>query len=383
MLWSFLLPIAFADDMTVDLAPAMAPAKKPVWEPKGKALEAYGRGDTKAKTEAWAEAMPLLTESLTIQPGCGKCLYGLGRALVGMAHTDEAIQVGNRITELYPDRKDGEWITFLANMEAHRPEATVAAADAYLAKDKAKLTAWYERNHDLAMLGKYDEAMARLEGAAAAGLKDADAACMKTEILTQKGELADARIAWGACDNADAWLQMRRTVEGRLLLAEDDWAGAQGKFSQGGAELESRLTLAFVRLKEEKFDQALNLAHKLGEDAPWALDAALAEAKALVGLGRTDDAVSLIQLKILHDQWEASHPVCDKTVLASRGEKWPDAVRAKAAAILIDADIAKGDVEAAQALHDKAVKALGAHDVLEKAMAAAQPAEPAPEPKKK
>ena len=169
-------------------------------------------------------------------------------------------------------------------------------------------------------------------------------------------------------------------VQELFLLFLVGFAGVD-KRSQGGAELESRLTLAFVRLNEGKFDQALNLAHKLGEDAPWALDAALAEARALVGLGRQDEAVSLVQARILVTQWAASHPVCDKTVLTSRGEKWPDDVRAQAAALVIAAHVAKGDTAAAQALHDEAVKALGAHDVLEKAMTPAAPT-PAPAPAK-
>lgn len=358
MLWSLLLSPASATDAPIDLGPAMAEAKKPTWEPKGKALEPYGRGDTKADADVWAEALPLLNESLTAQPGCGKCLQSLGEALVGMDHPAEALQVAERMIALFPEHKEGVWLKIEALEAAHRVADEVAALDAYLALDKASLTAWYERNHLLSLLGRESEALAKLEGAKVAGLKDADIACMKTDAQLMSGDLAGARETFVKCDATDSLLAMRRTVEGWLLVAEGDNHGAQGKFSQGGVELESRMTLAFVRLDEGKHDQALNLASKLMEDAPWALDPHLVKARALVGLNRKDEAEAALKAVLLADGWQAAHPKAtrDLTILASRSSTWGQEVGAQALATQIALLVAKGDAAGAQALHDEAVK---------------------------
>lgn len=359
MWWLSLLvaaPAAAQDELTV----ALAEKGKPSWEPKGKALESFGRGDTKRKTEAYGEAVTMLVESLTVQPGCGKCLYALGQSFVGQKRWDDAVRVGDHLARLYPDHKEGPYLSALAHTRARRPGDAVAAWDAFLKVDTGNLTGWSQRNLAYLRLERHDDADKAL-GAAGSGVSEGDLACLRTEIALGRGAVDDARLAFPKCDESGT-VDLQRQVEGWLLLQEGKAGEAQSKLAQGGAELDTRLSLALVRLTEGKYDQAVNLTSRLVGDEPWALDARLAHARALHGQGKADEALKELDAALTGDGWQQRHAGYGRNdvilFLASPNRAKDVCMEALALKILILGG--KGDAAGAEALRQAAIEAHGA-----------------------
>ena len=362
---------AFAQD---DLAPALVVKGKVEWEPKGKALEVYSRGDTKRGQQAWADAVPLLVEALQAQPGCGKCLQSLGRALTGGKRYADAVTVGDQLAKLYPDRKEGPYVSANALTLNRDFERAVVAWDAYLAIDKASVYSWNERNLVLLREGKFDEASKRLD-APAAGLSDKDVGCFRTEIALAKGDLAAADEAMKLCDEStDADLE--RSVGGWLQLQHGHLAEGQTKLASGGAEADTRLALALGRLSEGKFDAAANLGVKLIADYPWAKDVQLANARALAGLQKTDEAIAALDASLTGPGWETAQlalgPKDVALFLAS--PTLPKQVAVEALALKAALLERKGDVAGAQALREAGLKVHGDTALLKPPAPEAAPA---------
>lgn len=356
MWWTwFMVARAFAQD---ELATALVEKGKPDWEPKGKALELFGRAETKRGVSAWSDALPLYVESLKALPGCGKCLQGLGRALTGAERWDDAVKVGDHLAKLYPDRKEGPYISANALTKARRPEDAIPAWDRFLAIDTASVVGWNARNLAYLRLGRNDDALKALEGGTKVG--EGDMACFKTQVALSKGDVDEARLSFPRCDeNGD--VEVQRMVEGWLLLQEGKANEAQSKLAQGGGEDDTRLSLALVRLSEGKYDQAVNLTTKLVESSPWALDGQLAHARALYGLNKADEALTVLDQHLTKAGWEAEHPKFGRNdlllFLASPNRAADVAKEALALKILILQG--KGDVAGAEALRVAAVKVHG------------------------
>lgn len=365
---------ALAQDAAVDITPALASPKKPKWDPKGKAIGPFGRGDAKRKQEAWSEAVPLLVEALDAQPGCGKCLVSLAGALVGAERHEDAVKVGELINQLYPDRSEG-WLKISdAWQAAGEPRKSVDAASEYLAAKKDDTALWWRRNKLLLQLGAFDEAGALLDGAEAAGVKKEDVACLRVQLLAAEAEVGPARELWPTCDesvNAD----LQRYSEGWLAMAEGDAELAAKRLTMAGADDFARVTIAFLRLDQSKPDMALNMLAKLERPAEWA-DAHLALALALNGVGKGTEA-----LAELRDHGLGGVPAvtAENVLLKPKGPEWPTEV-ARRAAILEIGLVALTDAAEATALYEKAKAAFGESEALA-AVAPGAGAEPAPAPK--
>lgn len=371
-------PAAGSDAATADISDALKPAKKGKWDPKGKAIDPFGRGDAKRKQEAWGEAIPLLVESIDAQPGCGKCLSSLALALSGAERYDDAVKVAMVIVNLYPDRKEGwQRVSDVWDKAPQKSRECVDATTKYLEIEAAKSDSdmWWRRNRHLLQLAEIDEANKLLDGAEAAGLKKEDVSCLRIQLLAASDDPVGARDLWSACDQSEN-VDLKRYSEGWLALSEGETELAAKRLMMAGADNFARLTIAFLRIDESKYDMALNLTTKLLEDEEWA-DARLAKAQALHGLGKDDESLAELDAHLMGDGWVAKHQALssDQVLLKPKGSEWPKSVGRQAATLEIQLLSAKGDAAKAKAVYDDAVKLYGEADLK-----AVEPAMPAPEP---
>lgn len=371
----FLSPSALAD--STDIAPALDVPKKGSWDPKGKAIDPFGMGDAKRKGENYAEAIPLLVESVEVQPGCGKCLSALAGALRGAKRFEDAEKVGMVLVQLYPDRGDGWRRISDAWHDALESQKCIDATTKYLEIEKDDANYWWRRNRHVIQLGRYDEAVALLDGGEAAGVAKEDVACMRIQVHAAKGEPAAGRELWATCDAGEN-VDLRRETEGWLALAEGDTELAAKRLTMAGADDFARLTIALVRIESSQFEGALNLTTKLLETQGWAWDAHLVQAEALAGLGRGDEAWTALSRALMAEGWGEKHKAIglEQVMLRARGQTWPKEVALRTEVLAIRLLAQKGDAAGAQAVYDQAVALHGESDRLKAALA--PPAPPAP-----
>lgn len=374
---------ALADDAGADLSAALEAPKKAKWDPKGKSMDPYGRGDAKRKKEEWGEAIQLLVESLDAQPGCGKCLNALSLALIGADRHDDAVKVGELLTTLYPDRDEGWKRISDAHTDAMHRVRAVEATTQVLDRDKDNLSYWWRRNRLLLELGRTDEANTLLDGAKDAGIAEAAVACLRLQLRAANEDAAGARELWPTCDVDEADLDLRRYSEGWLALAEGDTELAAKRLVMSGADDFARATIAWLRIDQGKHDAALNLCTKLLETQADAWDVQLAHALALNGLGKHDEALAALESKLMAPGWPEAHAAVkmENVVLQPNGQAWPKEVARRAAALAVAIRVAKGDVTGAKEVYDQAVKVHGETEDLKAALGdSASVAEPPPAP---
>lgn len=343
-----------------DIAPALpTKVKGAKWDPKGGAIDIYGRGDAKRKQAAWEDAIPLLVESTTKQPGCGKCLNSLAISLTGAKRYADAALVGERIALLYPDRGEG-WARVADAWEAaDELEKAADAATKYLAIKKDDATYWAQRNADLVALGRVSEASELLKGAAEAGLGNEDTKCLEVQNLASEGKTVDARDIFPVCMESKN-LNLKRLTEGWLLLAEgNDLETAVTRLTLAKDSPFVKLVIAYVRLDQGKFKEADNLSAKVLTDKPAALDAHLAHAEAQLGLGNAAEAQKILDAHFMGDGWAERNAKLTQTqvLLRMRGPSWPAEVGLRAEIAAVATKAAQGDGAGAAALADAVAKA--------------------------
>jgi tetratricopeptide (TPR) repeat protein len=385
-LWLALLSDPALAQATDDLAPALVVPKKAKWEAKGKALDPYGLGNTKRKQELWAEAIPLLVDSLEAQPGCGQCLNSLAIALDGAKRFEESLKVGQLLDQLYPERSDGRRRVSDTLEAAQRPQDCVDATTRFLELDKADTGMWWRRNRFLLQLARFDEAEKLLEGAVAAGLSKENTACLQIQVLSAKGDPVAARELWVTCEAGDN-LDLRRYSEGWLAMAEGDTETAAKRLVLAGADDFARLTIAYLRLEQQKPDMALNLVTKINENPTWgwASDLHLAHAEALHGTGKDAEALALLEKTLMAEGWAEKHKswTLDSVLLKARGQDWPSQVGLRAAALEVSLLAATGQADPARSIYDQAVAVYGEKPELTTALPPPPAPPPAPVPAKK
>ncbi len=359
-----------------DLSAALVPVKKAKWDPKGKAIDPFARGDAKRKKEEWEPATALLLESLEKQPGCGKCLNSLSLALNGDDRHADAAEVGEMITQLYPDRSDGPMRVSTAWLDARELEKSLTATSRFLEVEleKANPAMWLRRNTTLLELGRVDEANEILDGAAPEPLKDATVACLRIQLLAATDQPGEARELWATCETEED-PDLRRTAEGWLAMAEGDHDLAARRLALSGGDDMARLQIAQLRLEEKSYEAALNLTTKLLEKTGWAWDVRLTRAQALHGLGRDAEALAELHAGPTADGWEQAHTrlTPDHVLLKPRGREWPRTVAERSLALEIAILVKQGQTDQAKALHDRAVAVHGDKPAFAAALATTAP----------
>ncbi|MBX2796449.1 MAG: tetratricopeptide repeat protein [Myxococcales bacterium] len=371
-------PPAHAED--VDLSSALEQPKKASWDPKRKTMDAYGRGNTQRRKGNNDDALPLLVQALEKQPGCGKCLNGLALALIDSERFDQAIEVGNLIDVLYPDRKEGKRHVGTAQRKAERWGDAAETYAAAVEQDPKSSTMWWRRVDSLRRDGQSETATELLEDAKDTELEKGAIACLEIQLAASAGDAVGARALWETCDESKN-LDLKRYSEGWLAMAEGDAELAAKRLVVSGADENlARIALAFHRLDEGKSEGALNLLDRManeGGDPRW--DGALARARALYGLQRYDEAVEALASGPRAEGWQdaVSEPPRDAVNLVARGPDWPKQVMQQAAELHIRLLAAKGEAEAAQALHDEVVQVMGEDERFTEALT--PPSDDAPE----
>lgn len=347
---------------------ALEVPKKGKWDPKGKAIDPFGRGDAKRKQEAWNDAIPLLVTSLEKQPGCGKCLSSLAQALTGAGRYEDAVRVGDVLNKVYPERKEGWQRISDTWAKAQRAQETVDATSKYLEISKDDSTMWWRRNQFLLQLGQFDDAATWFSGAEAAGLTKEDLACLKIQLMAAQSDPVGARDLWSTCDAGEN-LDLRRYTEGWLAFAEGDAETAAKRLAMSPDDDFARLMIAFIRIDQDKFEMANNLVTRLFPKNEWALDAQLAHAEALHGLGKSDEALATLKASLMGDGWIERHKglSLEQMILKSKGPDWAKTVGRRAVIAQLEILKAKGDMEGAHALFLEAVPVYGSDDDLKKA----------------
>lgn len=379
-LWLALIATnAKAVDSAADIAPALTQPKKAKWDAKGKALNSYSLGNTKRKQDDQAEAISLLVQALTAQPGCGQCLSSLALALTSAKRYDDAIVVGNFLDQLYPDRSDGRRRVSDTLADAQRSAECVTATSRFLEMEKADTAMWQRRNYHMLQLAQFDEAKAMLDGAVAAGLSKEHTACLQLQVFAANEDPVAARELWGTCDLGED-LDLRRYSEGWLAMSERDYTTAAKRLILGAGDDFARLTVAHLRLDEGKPDLALNLVTKI-EESPqwsWAIDLHLAHALALHGVGKDKEALELLGKTLMADGWPEKHRAYDikSVLLKPHGHDWPKEVGLRAAVLDVTLLVAAGELESAKSIQQEAIAIYGDKPEL----IAALPPPPPPEP---
>jgi tetratricopeptide (TPR) repeat protein len=342
--------------------------KKGKWDPKGKAIDPFGRGDAKRKQLAWEEAIPLLVTSLEKQPGCGKCLVSLAIALTEGQRYEDAVRVGQVLNTVYPERKEGWQRISETWTKAQHEEEAIEATSKYLEIEKDDSNMWWRRNQFLLQLGQYDEAAKWFDGAAAAGLPDQDLACLKIQLMAAQSDPVGARDLWSTCDGGEN-VDLRRYTEGWLAVAEGDPELAAKRLAMSTNDDFARLMIAFIRLDQEKYEVANNLVTRLFPKKDWALDAHLAHAEALHGLGKDDEALAVLTKTLMGEGWQERHKSlsAEQMLLKTRGPEWPKDVGRRAVTVNLEILKAKGDMEGAHALYLQAAEIYGPADALKRA----------------
>lgn len=289
-MWSLFVVAAQAQDLV------LAEANHPRWEARGRALEPFGRGESKRRIEAWGEAIALQQAALDAQPGCGACLTALSTSLVGAGRLEEALRVSEHLSRTWPERSEGP-ATAASAHDAARDHASAASAwGEVVALEPTDPTAWHQRHLALLRAGRHEDAADALESAPAA-LGEPFVACLEVETALAEGRVDDARLAYPTCDEGHE-VQLERQVEGWLLLQEGRRRDAQVRLAQGGAEQETRLALALVRLEEGATDPGINLTTRLLQEVPWAIDVQLAHAEALLADGDAAGALATLDAQL-------------------------------------------------------------------------------------
>ncbi len=373
---SLLTPASYAAEGP-DISAALTEAKKPKWDPKGKTLDSFARAKTKFRNNEHDASVPGFLDALGKQAGCGECLDYLSTALFEAKHYPQAIEVGLHLEKLFPEKAEGPDIVARSHQLAENFDASTEAIERILLlEDRGKSTKyWAMRNDNYISQADLSKAMEVLEGADAAEVKEPDANCMRIQVLAVQKEPAKARELWESCSESKA-LDLKRASEGWLALAEGDSELAGTRLMLSGNEHYARLAISFVRLEQEQYEPALNLANKYLEERDH-VDGHLAKALALHALGRDDDAIKALDERLLADGWQQAHPawVLTDVQLKPEGEDWPQVVGARALALKIELLGAAGDVDAAQTLFDEAVAVHGEHTVLGDALDAAMATE--------
>lgn len=345
-----------------DLAPVFPEKmKKGKWDPKGKAIEPFLKGDAKRKQEAWGEAIPLLVEAATLQPGCGKCLNSLASTLDGAERYEDAVAVGELMLKYYPDRSEGWARISDAWQDADELEKAIEASTNFLSIMKDDTTHWWRRNSNLIALGRVDEASTLLKGAGDAGVSNDVVKCLETQNLAAQGKVVEARDVYPICDESKD-LTLKRVTEGWLLLAEGTNLDlAVTRLSLGGESTHVRLIQAYVRLDQKRYDLADNLALKALSESSWALDAHLAHAEALWGLGKPTEALGVLDQYFMGEGWAERNAklTTSQVLLRMRGTSWPSQVAQRAAVLKVTILAGQGDYAAAWALREEVLKAYG------------------------
>lgn len=346
---------------------ALSVPKKPKWDPKGKSIDPFGRGDAKRKQEDWAAAIPLLVTSLEKQPGCGKCLSSLAQSLTGAKRYEDAVRVGDVVNKLYPDRKEGWQRVSDTWTAAQREQEAIDATTKYLEIAKDDSNMWWRRNQFLMQLGQFDDAAKWFAGAEAAGLPKEDLACLKIQLMAAQSDPVGARDLWSTCDEGEN-LELRRYTEGWLALAEGDSDLAAKRLVLSGSDNFARLLIAFIRIDQGKYEMANNLVVRLLPDNDWALDAHLAHAESLHGLGKDDEALTVLQEHLTGEGWVERHKALslEQMMLKPKGAAWPAEVGRRAVETQLEILHARGDA-GARGMYLEAAGIYGVSDTLKRA----------------
>ena len=372
MLVSLLTGSALADE-AVDITPALAAAKKPKWDPKGKTIDAYGRGEAKNRQRSKAgglAASVFLVQAVDTQPGCGKCLNQLASALTYGERYGDAVKVAEHLRDLYPERKEGNRRLATAHFQAKNWTEAAAAYSAAIEQDPKNIILWQNRTDSLRLAGKLDEARSVISGATEQGLDQAAVDCLRIQLAASEGDAAEARKLWASCEEAKN-LDVKRFSEGWLAMAEGNTELATTRLAMSGGDEElTRIALAFLRLDQGKPKAALNLADKAIEEGDDHWDTQVAKARALLSLGRAEEALAVLDAGPMAAGWEEAHKniTVTKVMLTPRGPDWPVEVVRMASAAKIAALVAQGKADEAQAAYDATVAVHGAHESFDEAL---------------
>lgn len=363
-LLALLLCGASAQAAEVDVAAALVDAKKPKWDPKGKALDPYIQSKFKRKQDKWEEARELLVTVLDHQPGCGKALRDLSYTLVEMEEAELAVQVSDKLVAYFDDR-DQAWMTaYEARDAAEQVDSAVEAAKKALELEPKSLASTRAIQDTLIDANRVSDAAAELD---VSELKKADIACLRVRIASLTDALDEAETAAEACEESESG-DLKRSAKGWLATAQGDTEQAMKMARDTGDENSSRYNLAVVRRKEGNLTAALNLLDALLRDEPEALDAHALKARCMFELDRGDDARAWLGEHVFADGWMDAHKAGEvMVVLKAKGEDWPKDQTREAAALQVTLLLLAEDKAGAEALLSSVVEIYGENDTVKAA----------------
>lgn len=337
------VPSASAED--VDVAPALAEAKKPRWEPKGSDVQSLrGRARTKLKGKKYDEAVPMYLELMGLQPGCGVCLSELTVALANAGHHDGAQAVAQHLTELFPAMMDSWSRKLLAATEARDFETALVTLKELQSRSEKSWTHRWNEVDILLTLGRYDDAGKAIDEAAE-HLEEGDVACYRARVAVAKPDEEAAKEAWASCET-DGSEGIRDRVEGWRAVALRDWKTAALHAAQLDDAAAGDLAVAYLRMEEDKPESAVNLLNAAVGHHPKGRDLHVVRALAEYRAGNAEGAKAALEA-------QAGLGESGYWVLAAAHSDWAQRMGRHVAAV--EAALAADGGGDAAAILDKAV----------------------------
>jgi hypothetical protein len=343
--WALMTRLAVAEEpaVDIDLGDAVAEAKKPVWEPKGKALDQFLAADMHYRGKEWVQASRGFIEVLAVQPGCGKAAFRLAWALSEKGEHDDATTVIDALAGWFPEDKDVLLRAAQIHMRADQPAKAGEAAARVQERwpDDASGWSWGFR----ATQRNPEKAAALLTRARQTFEEEHALRCFDILEATSRGDVETATAALPSCKQAGA-ADLRKLADAYAALASGDWLTVQKYAEIVDDKALVQLAQILQRLSEGNAKGALLISDKLIAEVPSALDVVVARARAQLGAGGAEAALATLDA-LFADGWHKGWQQSPALVWA-RGPVWVEEQWRTAIQLRIDAFTAAGKPEAAQ-----------------------------------
>ena len=344
--------------LALALLTAGANAAEPYNPQTRKGIDAYnevlGHLDKRQLKPAEAKAR----KCLKLEPNRGACQTLLAEVWSRGGQLEEAVASLQTVAQAHPGELEPKLMLSFALFSLQRFDEAREWSGRALEGAPADLRALSAHQMVLVRLGQYDEMLALLDAARAAGSKP-EHDCLESVVRLQKEHAARARALLVSCRQADD--------SSFIANAEAAFTAATGEHTTGADALvklldeqETPLSLAITAFNAQAFEEAEGLATQAIDDPALTTQARVLRALARFELGREKAALKDLDDALLSGTWIDVHQSGVLTgILTKRAEEFfLDQLR-RGAAVRVLLLVGAGRVDDAEAALPAAREAFG------------------------